>query len=213
MEEDRAAEQLGFVRMDWLGDVACFDAKLAYTLLQSGKAAGGYIDVGGWETITLLGRWESGAANITVRGQQLGTIDAELWVRKVSYTVRRPNAFAGSIFKAQSDYFNAKNPNIDFTLLINSYCRYLIAPQPTPLENIELAFECSCPAGLVLKCGANIVSSFTNLRAFSSSNGEIPVEAAITLHVTRLPRGVYDACDLGHVQEELRKLGYLPPLG
>lgn len=211
MEEDRREQP--FVKPEWLGDVACYDARLAYTLLQSGKTAGGYVDVGGWETITLLGRWESGAADQTVNGQQLGTINADLWVRKISYTVRRPNAFAGSLFKAQSDFFNAKNPNIDFTLLINSFCRYLIAPQPTPLENIELAFECVCPAGLVLKCGANIVATFTNLRAFSTTNGEIPVEAAITLHVTRLPNGVYGSCDVGKAQEELRALGLLPPSG
>ena len=211
MEEERAEQP--FVKLEWLGDVACYDARLAYTLLQSGAGAGGYVDVGGWETITLLGRWEAGAANQTVNGQQLGNIDADLWVRKVVHTVRRPNAFAGSIFKAQSDWFNAKNPNIDFTLLIQSYCRYLIAPQPTPLENIELAFECVCPAGLVLKCGTNIVATFTNLRAFSSDNGEVPTEAAITLHVTRLPRGVYESCDLGKAQETLRRLGYLPPPG
>lgn len=178
----------------FLGQIAAYDPRLAYTLLQVPGLirAGGFIDTGGWEIINLVGRFESGAANTQVQAKLQGIVEADLWVRRVTYTVRRPRAFAGNIFKAQSDYFNKLNPNIDFTLIVNSYCRYFISPEPTPLENIETVFECVCPAGLVLRCAASMVATFTIRRDLAPD--EIPTEAIISLHCTRLPRDIYGAC-------------------
>lgn len=200
----------------WLGDIAQHDPKLAYTLLRSGQlTAGGYVDTGGWEIINLKGTFTSPAADQTVKGQLFGTVEADLWVRRVTYTVRRPFAFAGNIFKAQSDYFNKLNPNIDFTLLINSYNRYVISPEQTPLENIETVFEAVAPAGLVLRCSANIVATFTNTRPLiptsgTPSVGEIPTEAIISLHATRLPTNVYGSCNQDMAIAMLQEMGYLP---
>jgi len=192
----------------WLGDVAACDARLAYTLLQSGMAPGGYVDTGGWELINLVGRWESGTANQTVQGEQLGIIEADLWIRRVKYTVRRPLAFPGSIFKSQADYFNMLNPNIDFTFIVNSFCRYVISPKPTPLENIREVFEASAPAGMVLRCSADVLVEYTNNRALAAD--EIPTEAIITLSGTRLPPGIYGGCTEVQAREVLKELGLLP---
>lgn len=188
-----------------LGEISFYDPRLAATLYRCGMAPGGYVDVGGWEMLSVVGRFESGAANATVDGQFLGIVEADLWVRAVKYTVRRPNAFAGNIFKAQSDYFNMMNPNIDFTMTINSYCKYLISPNQTPLENIREQFECACPVGLVLRCAANFDATFTILRALADD--EVPTEAIITLSCTRLPANVYGSCQQDAAVAMLREIG------
>jgi len=118
---------------------------------------------------------------------QFGTlITRDLWIRKITYTVRRPNAFAGSIFKAQSDVFNAQNPNVDFTLTVKSFTDFVIASEPTPLETLELVFECVCPIGFVLGCAASIAANFTLRRALAAD--EVPYEVCIVFWAITLPR-------------------------
>lgn len=192
-----------------LGEIAQFDPNLAATLLECGKVGvGGVIDTGGWEMLSFVGRFTSLAANQMVEGEKNGIVTSDLWVREVKYTVRRPHAFAGSVFKAQSDYYNAKNPNIDFQLTVNSYCRYLISPDFSPLENIESVFQRVTPIGLVLRCSANIVARFTNLRALADD--ENPTEAIITFHGVRLPSDYYGRCNAEQSRAMLRELRYLP---
>jgi hypothetical protein len=130
----------------------------------------------------------------TIPAQVASLITRDLWVRKITYTVRRPNAFAGSIFKAQSDHFNALNPNVDFNLLIRSYFEYVIASDPTPLETIGMVFECVCPIGFVLGCAASIEATFTLLRALAED--EIPYNVCIVFHTITLPRQYNIGLDL-----------------
>lgn len=190
----------------WLGDVAIADPVLAWTLLQSGSCKDGYV-TGGWEIINIAGSFQGGNAGATVNGAYPGIVEADLWVRKVTYTVRRPNAFAGNVMKAQSDYYNSLNPNIDFSLTINSYCQYLIATEPTPLENIAMAFEMTAPAGIVLQCSARVSAIYTLRRNLAA--GENPTEAVISLHTTRLPRNVYGSCQREQAIQTLIAMGYL----
>jgi hypothetical protein len=118
---------------------------------------------------------------------QFGTlITRDLWIRKITYTVRRPNAFAGSIFKAQSDVNNALNPNVDFTLTVKSFTDYAIVSTPTPLETLDLVFECVCPIGFVLGCAATIQADFTLRRALAAD--EVPYEVCIVFWAITLPR-------------------------
>jgi len=170
------------------------------------EASGGW----GWEIINLVGRFNDGAANQSVQGQLTGIVETDLWVRKVTYTVQRPNAFAGNIFKAQSDWYNRLNPNINFTLSVKSYARYMISPEPTPLENIEQVFECVCPIGFVLGCSTQMSAFFTNLRAFAAD--EVPTIATITMHAIRLPTR-YDSCGVNQAVTALQKYGLLPEAG
>lgn len=197
----------------WLGEIAPIDPRLAYTLLRVPGLVGpnGCLnEAGGWEIINLVGRFESGAAGTTVEAKLQNFLNTDLWIRRVTYTVRRPNAFSGNILKAQSDYFNKLNPNIDFTLLIDSYCRILVSPGPTPLENIETVFECICPAGIVLRCSAGLLATFTLNRNLAPD--EIPTEAIISLHGTVLPNGIYGACDNAFAIAALREWGaWIPP--
>jgi hypothetical protein len=184
-----------------LGQVARSDPRLAAALLPP-QVQGEGVGVGGHNPLDLITLADTCPAFIwrplnicatftttepkTIKGQVEGIITRDLWIRKVVYTVRRPNAFAGSIFKAQSDHFNKLNPNVDFTLIVRSYFDYVISPDPTPLENIEMVFECVCPIGFVIGCAATIEADFTLRRALAAD--EIPYEVCITLHAITLPR-------------------------
>lgn len=199
------------------------DPALAMVLAQSGKVnrangavgslAGdgdcGLTQVGlaGWELINLYARWDSGAADQLIPAQITGIVETDLWIREVKYTVRRPNAYLGSPLKGQSDFYNSLNPCIDFQLNINSYARYIISQQWTPLENIRETFQCVCPAGLVLGCSANVQALFRNVRTFGEE--EIPTEAIITLSGVRLPLGSYGACQGQNAAALLKEMGYL----
>lgn len=210
-----------------LGEVAFHDRRLFYSLCyqagivdpMSGQLAGqvGQVPVvespvfrftGGWELINVAATWTSTAANQNVPGELSGLVETDLWVRSVKYTVQRPNAFAGSILKAQSDQNNKLNPNINVQLTINSYCQYLISPDYTPLENVVETFFCECPVGLVLSCGASIQAAFTNLRALATD--ENPTIATITLSGTRLPPGVYGGCRYADILLAMRQFGLAP---
>jgi len=203
----------------WLGEVAAYDPKLAFVALGAGLADTGYVtDTSGWEVLTLKATWGSATntadipANTGVKGQLVppGIVEADLWVRKVAYTVRRPVAFPdGGVLRAQSDYFNMLNPCINATLKINSFCRYMISPAPTPLELIPESFSFACPAGLVLRCSSSIESDMANVRDFQASAGETEVSASITFHCLRLPQGAYGGCDEQQARAILRELGYL----
>lgn len=165
----------------------------------------------GWglEHLNIRGTFSSGECDSFINAKMDDPpTTSEMWVRKITYTVKRPNAFAGNIFKAQSDYYNRLNPNIDFTLLINSYCKYVIAPDPTPLENIEEVFECVCPIGFVLGCATNITSRMVLTRDYSTTDGEIPAEVVITLSAVRLPTS-YGACSIERAVEALTSCGIL----
>lgn len=200
-----------------LGEVILQDPQLAAALVRMrspGTLSGpdSVIQItGGWETLTVQGTWSDVAANQMIVGQNLGIVETDLWVRSLKYTVQRPNAFAGSIFKAQSDYYNSLNPNINLQLIVNSYCRYVIAPEFTPLENMSERFECDCPAGLVFKCGGSIQANLTNLRALAAD--EVPTNAVLTFSAIRLPPGLYSSCDYQQAVQLLKEQGYLEPGG
>ena len=194
----------GLVRKPtWLGDVAACDPKLAWTLREMGRAPGGYIDTGGWEMIPLSASWTSGTVNQLVEADTQGIVESELWVTGVEYAVERPNAFAGNVLKSMSDFFNSLQPNIDFTLQIKSYCNYLIATEPVPLQTIRTCLR-KYPAGLVLRCGSSVKATFTNGRAWGET--EVPVIATVVLHALRLPDRLYGMCTSEQAAALVREL-------
>lgn len=191
-----------------LGAVARADPQLALSLIRPDLLGWGEPSCGwGWEIINITGSFVDTAADQPdVIGQMTGIVEADLWIRKVVHTVRRPNAFANSVFKAQSDYYNSKNPNIDFQMTVKSYCRYVISDTFTPLENIENTFECVCPVGFVLGCSSQITTRFVNRRALAED--EVPTEAIISLHAIRLPTR-YESCGVNEAVVQLQKEGLL----
>lgn len=203
MREGMIPFQPGF-----LGTLAQCDPRLAASIIRPDLIGWGEPACGwGWEIIKLSAEFSSTAADQHIDyNLQNGVITSDLWVRKVTYTVRRPSAFAGSIFKAQSDYFNMLNPNIDFTMTVKSFCRYVISPTETPLETISNHFECVCPVGFVLGCNASISGQFINKRALASD--ETDTEAVIVLHCVRLPTR-YESCSLKTARDLLEGMGVL----
>lgn len=177
--------------------VSQHDPRLGYCMIAGGM---------GWEAINIVGLFESTDANQAVSGQ-VGCIPSDLWVQEVRTTVRRPNAFPGSVLKAQADYYNSLNSNIDVTLEIDSFVNYVISSDPTPLENLAIQFDCKCPPFFILGCTAEISATFTNRRALASD--EVPTEAVITLHGISLPKA-YRRTSPAEAVRELQGLGILP---
>jgi hypothetical protein len=196
-----------------LGRIACQDPRLAYALatpiVRPDLIGGNLAQCGQWglEIIPVTVTWEAGTADQFLRGRQNGIVETDLWIRYIYTTVERPNAFAGSLFKSQSDYFNAQQPNVDVTLDIKSYCRYQIAISPFPLQLLSGAFECACPIGLVLGCAAQIEATFQNRRALAAD--EVPMRATVALWGIRLPTR-YDSCNVDFAVKALIEAGILP---
>ena len=186
-----------------LGQVARADPRLAYSLLppeppKQGVGVGGHggLIIPGYndgcpafilKSIPICASF-TGTAPTTISAQPASgfVLTNDIWVRKLTYTVRRPNAFAGSIFKAQSDVNNALNPNVDFELIVRSYADYAIASSPTPLETLQLVFECVCPVGFVVSCATTFEASFTLRRALAAD--EVPYEVCIVIWGITIPR-------------------------
>jgi hypothetical protein len=188
-----------------IGEIFARDWRLAGALLESGRVDLkngpnlGRIDVRGWTLINLVGRWESGAADATVEARLVENICADMWVCDVRTTVRRPNFALGSLWKAQSDWFNSLNSGIDWTLVIKNNCYDLaVATDPTPLDNVRGVFRDSCPFGIVLTCGATFDSLFTYTRSLTET-GVLPMEAIVTFSGIRLRNGCYQMCDYDSV--------------
>lgn len=71
-----------------------------------------------------------------------GRVDQITIVDTVRYTIDRPTAFEGSIFKAQSDYFFAMQSGIQVTLNVDGAPRYGVVPTFTPIKDaLEMVGE------------------------------------------------------------------------
>lgn len=199
----------------FIGQCAKSDPQLAWALLQAASQPGGLVDSGGWEILNLEGTFVTGEQGETIDAVMQGIVEADLWLRAVTYTVRRPNAYAGNILKAQSDVENAKNPNVDVSLLVSSFCQFLITGQAsnTPLENLPSVFSCACPAGLVLRATARITSQLFLKRDLDDEVGEVPYNVVISLHTTRLPIGLYSAATREQAVAMLQELGFFQEVG
>lgn len=199
-----------------VAEIAKFDPRLALSLLYGGAFApkgvilGGIsAAVGGWEEINLRARFTDSSANQSVPVTLSDVAEVDMWVRSVQAVVRRPEYLAGNPLRDIANTAYSMNPDIDFTMLIKSWCNFAIASDPTPLGNLEEKFECVCPVGLVLTCGASIIGTFTNTRALADD--EVPTEVIVTLSVTRLPRsGCYTQIGIEEALAVLQKQGICP---
>lgn len=161
----------------------------------------------GWQVLNLRGTFTGTAAGQSIPAQQSGVLNADLWVKDVKYAVERPNAFAGSVLKAQSDYYNSLQPSVDATLIVKGLCQYVISDTPTPLQNLREAFECACEFGMVVGCNTQITANLTLKRALQSD--ENPYEITISFHGMRLPVS-YTSCTIDTAIAALQTLGLRP---
>lgn len=199
-----------------IADLALVNPILAATLCCVGWDRGGYVACqAGWTIINVTARWESLAADQTIEGRVVGDLCWDYWLQEVVYTVQRPAFQAGSPWKGFWDYHHARNPLIDLRLTIRSYCDWVIAEEPTPIENVAQKFNCECvPMGIVLAgiapvhCRTRFDAFFTNLRALSTD--ENPTDVTLSFHAVRLPNNQYSTFTYESACEELLKRGYLP---
>ena len=61
-------------------------------------------------------------------------IGCDFYVRDMCFTIRRPNAFKGSVFKAQSDAMNMFDSGINVRLTVDGCPKYTITDDAVPLE-------------------------------------------------------------------------------
>lgn len=76
-----------------------------------------------------------------------------LLIQSVDYVVERPNAYNGSIFKCQSDYYTAQVPYVDLTVNVDfgrSMPRYTISADFIPLSIFGSKFRARWPSGWFL---------------------------------------------------------------
>lgn len=150
------------------------DPVLAYLLL-SGRA-----NLGRYQIYTIEIDFPTGAVDVPVVANWNQQLCTDFWVKKLSTNVWRPNAFAGSIQKAQSDYYNARNSNIGVNLFIGGVkAGYPITQQETPLENLDTDFTGCEEYGWVIRCGRTMEAQAFLRRPLADD--ELPTKAFIVI--------------------------------
>ncbi len=121
----------------------------------------------------------------------------DFFVTDMRSTVNRPLAFAGSIFKAQSDVFNSQNPNIDCRLTVqggNPGAQYVINGNFTPLELLAppIAGATASPVmcNFTLRHMQTVKAEFVFNRALGE--GENPTSVSIIFKGWRLGCSMYN---------------------
>lgn len=121
----------------------------------------------------------------------------DFFVTDMRSTVRRPNAFAGSVFKAQSDVANAQNSGVDVMLRTQGGSpgqQYVINGSFTPLELVAppIASSTSKPlvCGWVLTHMQTIKAEFILRRTLGDT--EIPMDVSIIFTGMRLGCSMYN---------------------
>ena len=129
----------------------------------------------------------SGAEGVAVEGALPSTLGEDFYLHDLRSQVSRPNAFAGNIFKAQSDVHNAMNSNIAVKLQVTGGRpggRYLINENFGALELIAPNVQSPRPS---IVCGRDFVLEYTqSLKASmmlrrTYAQGELPLRVEISL--------------------------------
>ena len=96
------------------------------------------------------------------------------------FQIRANNAFSGSIWKGQSDYYTAKNSGLDVKLRVTQCPKFDLVPNQTPIELVCQAAdadetELQFPYGFVAPECSDIEALFTDTRGFPPSYGPVDV--------------------------------------
>lgn len=159
-------------------EVAQSDPRLAYQLAQVRSRLLGY------HTVQI--DFATGITETPVDGAFPTTLGEDFYVVDIRSTVQRPNAFAGNIFKAQSDVFNAQQSGIWVQLQVVGGTpgnKYLINEYLMPLEMIAPPISgsaCSaiCGTHAVLRYTQNVRIGAVLRRAYPEN--ELPLIMAVT---------------------------------
>jgi len=165
--------------IDYARRLAPTNPLLAYQLVQVAKRnrlLGSY---------DLSYRFTSGVVDAPAQATFPTTLGEDFFVVDIRSTVQRPNAFAGSIFKAQSDFYNAMQSGIYVKLQVVGGppgSKYIINDNFTPLEVIApnangQGKSVICGMDATLLYSQTVRADLTLRRAYPES--ELPLDMTI----------------------------------
>ena len=189
--------------MQQLDEIAAVNPRLAVALLRSNPQLP--------QVYSLTVEFTSGAPDVPVSAQFDSPVTEDFWVYKTEFQVQQPEAFPGSIFRAQQQYYNALNPNImaSFTVSGGVGLPWLFSSAPLPVE--ALASPMTGPGGEGrYGCCSNFVMFFpqTLKGTFWFSRqydvAEVPTVLTITFAGLTLGCKNYGGLTIKQAQEILR---------
>lgn len=153
----------------------------------------------------------SGAADVNYPAYLDEPMGEDFFVSDIRSTVRRPNAFAGSVFKAQSDLANAANSGIDVILRTQGGtpgAQFVINGSFMPLELIAPPIGGATSSPLVcdwvLPHMQTIKAEFILTRTLASD--EIPTEVTIAFSGSRLGCSMFNGMSIEAARAALNEL-------
>jgi hypothetical protein len=96
----------------------------------------------------------------TQAGQQTGTGGLPSIIERINYEIVSPQAFPGSQFKSQYDWFYGQNSGISATMSVLGAPKYVVAPNYIPLTGLLASLGQMFPRGWVLQYNQSIVMQF-----------------------------------------------------
>lgn len=186
---------------DFYRSLANINPRAAYFLLRQGN----------WikQTYRITFAFTSGAPDVNYAAYLDEPMGEDFLVLDMRSTVRRPNAFAGSVFKAQSDVANAQNSGIDVLLRTqggNPGAQYVINGSATPLElvapPIASATVSTQMCGWVLGHMQTVKAEFILRRTLASD--EIPTEVSIIFTGARLGCQMYNGMSVEQARQAIK---------
>lgn len=134
----------------------------------------------------------TGAADRLQTGQLASVMGDDFYVQDIRSQVWRPAAFAGSIFKAQSDVYNAQNTNLSARLRVEGGGmgqQYVVNGDFSPLELIAPPISGptvsdACGQGFVLTYGQTMKLDVAVKRTLAAD--ELPMRVWVQLRGWRL---------------------------
>jgi len=169
-----------------VGEIAQVNPRLAYWLLAA--------DAQTPQVYSIRYVFASGAADTPGQAYLDQSISDDFWVHELIYQVRRPNAFAGSMWKAEIDVAYALNPYVDVTLNIQggyARCEWMLNGVRTPIENIarpassgQASSKLAWPFGWVMTFTQTVRGDFLLARALGPDEGTL--EVILSFHGLRL---------------------------
>ncbi len=186
------------------------------SLAKSNPRVAYWIARGDWiaQSYRITISFTSGAADVPYSAYLDEPIGSDFFVTDMRSTVRRPNAFAGSVFKAQSDVANAQNSGIDVQLRTQGGGlgdQYVINGSFTPLELVAPPIAGATQKPLL--CGWTLVNMQTVKADFilrrTLADDEIPTEASIIFTGMRLSCSMFNGMSTEQARAALAALGVI----
>lgn len=189
--------------------LAPVDPILAYALWLSD----GYPQIFKMEAQFTTGAIDEEVDASTTDGTPGSTFCSDFVILGARFQIRRTLAFAGSIWKGQSDVNNALNSGIDMTLEAEGCPKFEIVPVPTAIELVADAPGtpdscCAFPYGFVMPACSDLKAVFINRRALAPD--ELPTSVIVAVRGQSLGCNLCDV-ELGTAVQALVNAQFLAP--